>query len=121
MSSDFTDTNWNTETSESNISPKYEGCSSRIYKTLRVEDGIESLQNLMCIMTYNYSNQPKTRRIVCRFESGNNYEITHHTPTEKTWNYHIVEGDLIEFDVYDDNRYLYTEKNHDLRSSITFY
>ena len=28
MSSDFTDTNWNTETSESNISPKYEGCSS---------------------------------------------------------------------------------------------
>jgi glycosyltransferase involved in cell wall biosynthesis len=121
MSSDFTDTNWNTETSESNISPKYEGCSSRIYKTLRVEDGIESFQNLMCIMTYNYSNQPKTRRIVCRFESGNNYEITHHTPTKKTWNYHIVEGDLIEFDVYDDNRYLYTEKNNDLRSSITFY
>jgi glycosyltransferase involved in cell wall biosynthesis len=121
MSSDFTDTNWNTETSESNISPKYEGCSSRIYKTLRVEDGVESLQDLMCIMTYNYSNQPKTRRIVCRFESGNNYEITHHTPTKKTWNYHIVEGDLIEFDVYDDNRYLYTEKNHDLRSSITFY
>ena len=121
MSSDFTDTNWNTETSESNISPKYEGCSSRIYKTLRVEDGVESLQDLMCIMTYNYSNQPKTRRIVCRFESGNNYEITHHTPTKKTWNYHIVEGDLIEFDVYDDNRYLYTEKNNDLRSSITFY
>ena len=121
MSSDFIDTNWNTETSESNISPKYEGCSSRIYKTLRVEDGVETLQNLMCIMTYNYSNQPKTRRIVCRFESGNNYEIIHHTPAKKSWNYHIVEGDLIEFDVYDDNRYLYTEKNYDTRSSIVFY
>lgn len=121
MRSDFSDTNWNTETSESNISPKYEGCSSRIYKTLRVENGVETLQNLMCIMTYNYSNQPKTRRIVCRFESGNNYEITHHTPEKKTWNYHIVEGDLIEFDVYDDNRYLYTEKNYDTKSSIVFY
>ena len=121
MRSDFSDTHWNTETSESNISPKYEGCSSRIYKTLRVENGVETLQNLMCIMTYNYSNQPKTRRIVCRFESGNNYEITHHTPEKKTWNYHIVEGDLIEFDVYDDNRYLYTEKNYDTKSSIVFY
>lgn len=121
MSSDFIDTNWNTETSESNISPKYEGCSSRMYKTLRVEDGIETPQNLLCIMTYNYTNQPKTRRIICRFESGNSYEIIHNTPGKRTWNYHIVEGDLIEFDVYDGNRYLYTEKNNDIRSSITFY
>ena len=121
MSIDFVDTNWNTETSQSNLLPKYEGCSSRIYKTFRNENGVEVFQDLLCIMTYNYSSEPKNRRIVCRFKSGLNYELIHTAPLRSSWNYHIVESDLIDFDVYDGDRYLYTESNNEVKSSIVFY
>jgi glycosyltransferase involved in cell wall biosynthesis len=121
MRIDFKDTHWNSETSPSNISTKYEGCSSRIYNTYRLQDGSEIYQDLKCIMTYNYTPESKTRKLVLEFESGKNYEIIHNTPSRGTWNYHIVDGDLIKFDVYEDDRFLYSESNENIKSSIIFY
>jgi hypothetical protein len=72
-------------------------------------------------MTYNYTPESKTRKLVLEFESGKNYEIIHNTPSRGTWNYHIVDGDLIKFDVYEDDRFLYSESNENIKSSIIFY
>jgi hypothetical protein len=35
MESDFEDTYWNSETTGANLSPKYQGCSTRIYNCIK--------------------------------------------------------------------------------------
>ena len=54
----FTDTIWNTETSQSNLESKYLNCTTRVYRTLH--RGLETEYNIL--LTYNYGAAEKKLR-----------------------------------------------------------
>lgn len=111
MTLDFPDTEWNTETSDSNMSFEYGGCISGIYSSDRGD--------LVC--SYNYSTEERKRRIQVINDLGEVSEITHHLGTRGGWGYHQFPN-IKEILVYDDfsGNLLYSQKREDSRSYINF-
>jgi|694.fasta_scaffold62089_2 glycosyltransferase involved in cell wall biosynthesis len=111
MNSDFEGTIWNTETSQSTLHHKYEGCSTKIYNV--------SESNSVGVVSYNYNNYSVKRKIVVilkdRVET-----IYHHLDYFDAWAYNIFDNDLVKILVYDaeTNRLLYESENKDIKDYI---
>lgn len=113
---DFEGTIWNTVTSESNKPTKYEGCTSKIYKT-------NNNQFEFAILTYNYSDKSKNRLIKCFYEDGSSSEIMHFNPSKSTWSFDFVKNGLTHIEVYEAEyvpRFLYRENKEEINSTLTF-
>ena len=111
MNSDFEGTIWNTETSQSTLHYKYEGCSTKIYNV--------SESNSVGVVSYNYNNYSVKRKIVVILK--NRVEtIYHHLDYFDAWAYNIFDNDLVKILVYDaeTNRLLYESENKDIKDYI---
>ena len=76
QSLDFIDTNWNTEISISNISEKYKGCTTRLYRNWgTAENGEPYDKGGRIIFTYNYTEETKERIIL--YENWNSWSWKH--------------------------------------------
>jgi glycosyltransferase involved in cell wall biosynthesis len=116
----FDGTVFNTETSISNISTKYEGASTRIYRvTEKNGDNILEMDTF-AVVSYNYSEVPKTRTIKCYFSDGTNYELYQDVKFKTSWSYHVVQPNLEKIEVFEDGRFLYDEVNVDILPTILF-
>lgn len=113
---DFDGTIWNTESSESNKPPKYEGCTSKIYRTNHDEYEF-------AIVTYNYTDKSKHRLIRCFYENGAIIELHHVNPSQNSWSFELVKKELKYIEVYEieeSTRFLYREENENINSTLLF-
>lgn len=113
---DFEGTVWNTESSESNKPPKYEGCTTKIYRTNHNEFKF-------AIVTCNYSNDKKQRMIKCFYDNGSTAELRHNSAVKGSWAFDLVENGLTHIEVYEVGesvRFLYSEKNENINSTLLF-
>jgi glycosyltransferase involved in cell wall biosynthesis len=115
---DFEGTLWNTETSISNISPKYEGCSTRIYKVYNNVDGVKTITNYLAVVSYNYSDAPKDRVIKSYFNDGTEQTFNQSVGGKHSWSYYIPKDGLEKIDVYENDRLLYTETNKNVFANM---
>jgi glycosyltransferase involved in cell wall biosynthesis len=111
---DFEGTLWNTETSISNISPKYEGCSTRIYRVYKNIDGVKTQINHLAVVSYNYTDKPKDRIIKTYFNDGTEETFNQVVGGKHSWSYYIPKEGLERIDVYENDRYLYSEYNENV-------
>jgi glycosyltransferase involved in cell wall biosynthesis len=108
---DFADTIWNTETSQSTLHDKYEGCPTKIYKV----SGSENLG----VVSYNYNNYGVKRKIVVTLE--NKIEtIYHQLDYFDGWAYNVFDKSIIKISVYNDetNMLLYELENKNIEDYI---
>ena len=115
---DFEGTLWNTETSISNISPKYEGCSTRIYKVYNNIDGVKTLTNQLSVVSYNYTDTPKNRVVISYFNDGTEQTFNHSVSGKHSWSYYIPKDGLEKIDVFEDGRFLYSETNNNVYANM---
>ena len=116
MSIDFPDTNFNSETTECNISPKYKGCSSRIYRCKNCNPNESP-----AILTYNYRGGPCSRTIVQSFNDGTTKTLTHSIPDKGHYTYNVSNPNLEKISVFDEDKLLYEEDNKSIDSWIEFF
>jgi len=111
MGEDFPDTEWNTETSDSNMDSEFSGCITGIYTSSRGD--------IVC--TYNYSTGTRNRRIEVLKESGEVDTIYHKIEERGGWMYNQFDP-IQEISVYNEEtgNLLYSQKKEDSRSYIDF-
>jgi hypothetical protein len=111
MWEDFVDTEWNTETSDSNMDSGFGGCITGIYTSSRGD--------IVC--TYNYSTGIKDRRIEVIKDSGEADVIYHKLDSPGGWMYNQFES-VREIRVYNQatGDFLYSQKKEDSKSYIDF-
>jgi len=116
MTIDFPDTIWNTITSESNIDKKYDGCSSRLYL---VYNENEELQNLLALLTYNYTSKNQHRLIKVYYP--NSVETFNHQNNGKeSFSYNIIPSGVEKIEVFNDDGLMYTETSDVIKNNIHF-
>jgi FkbM family methyltransferase len=113
MNYDFDETIWNTETSQSTLHEKYEGCSTKIYKV--------SESNNLAVISYNYNNYGVQRKIIVTLNEMEN-TIIHQLDYFNAWVYNIYDESLVKISVYDNetDRLLYELENKDIKDYIEF-
>ena len=111
MNMDFPDTEWNTETSDSNMDYKFGGCISGIYGSSRGD----------VVCTYNYSTGNINRRIEVIKESGDVDIIYHKLGGHGEWLYNQFDS-IREIFVYngESGDLIYSQKKRDSKSYIDF-
>jgi glycosyltransferase involved in cell wall biosynthesis len=111
MNIDFEGTIWNTETSQSTIHEKYEGCPSKIY--------FVSGSNNFAIVSYNYNNYGVKRKIVVKLKDRVD-TLYHNLDYFDAWVYNIFDSSLEKISVYDrdTDRLLYEMENKNIKDYI---
>ena len=111
MNLDFYGTVWNTETSQSTLHDKYEGCPTKIYN-------ISGSKNVS-VVSYNYNNYGVKRKIVVTLKDNEN-TIHHRLDYFDAWAYNIYDESLSKISVYDEetDRLLYEMENKDIKDYI---
>lgn len=128
MRNDFPDTEWNKIVSESNMSDKFNGCTTLIYKIHKFPTGVSSILNpwqgdetdQICIMSYNYRDVSIQRRIEVVFRDGNKSEIIHNLPWSGSWSFNTFDRNVEKINVYEDGEFLYEEKTDKSKNYIVF-
>ncbi len=111
MTNEFPDTVWNTETSDSNMGSKYQGCITEIYSSDRGD--------IVC--SYNYSTERRFRKIMVTKKNGDVETFFHDLAIRGSWSYHQFD-DIAEIKVYDmlQDKLLYSQERKEVQSFITF-
>jgi hypothetical protein len=111
MNEDFPDTEWNTETSDSNMDSEFRGCITGIYASSRGD--------IVC--TYNYSTANINRRIEVLKENGEIDIIYHKLEGRGGWMYNQFDS-VHKISVYSEEtgNLLYSQKKEDSKSYIDF-
>ena len=114
MNNDFQDTNWNTETTISNVSSKFKGCSTKLYT-------ISGQQNLM-LLSYNYNHFISSRKIFVNYIDGSSEYIYHSLENYGHWSFNILEKEVDKIVVYDNDNdeFLYEIINKNILDYIIF-
>ena len=121
MNIDFNDTWWNTETSTSNISEKYESCTTRLYRVILTENNVlNEYSKSIGIVSVNYSDTPKNRLIKIYYNDGSFDELHQSTPSRNSWFYTVYDNNISHIEVFEGDRFLYEEKNINVLPSIVF-
>lgn len=128
MRNDFPDTEWNKIVSESNMSDKFNGCTTLIYKVHKFPTGVSSILNpwqgdetdQICIMSYNYRDVSIQRRIEVVFRDGNKSEIIHNLPWNGSWSFNTFDRNVEKINVYEDDQFIYEEKTDKSKNYIVF-
>ena len=116
MYSDFPDTSWNTENSVSHNDEKYNKCVTKIY-SIRKNGNDESNY---AIFSYNYSSELKNRKIIVKNKDGMAYTLNHSLSDFGYWQYNIVDENIQSIDVYENDKFLYSEDLNELSSYLIF-
>ena len=114
MNTDFQDTNWNTETTVSNVSSKFKGCSTKIYT-------ISGKENIM-LLSYNHNNFRSERKIIVNYVNGDTETIYHFLENFAYWSFNIFENKIEKISVYDNqnDEFLYEIINENILDYIIF-
>jgi glycosyltransferase involved in cell wall biosynthesis len=114
MNKDFEGTEWNTETSISNVSSKFRGCTSKIFS-------ISGQENIM-VLSYNKNSFRSERKIIVNFHGGNSDTIYHVLENYGYWSFNIFENNIEKILVYDNqtDEFLYEMKNENILDYIIF-
>ena len=112
MVNDFEGTYWNSETTGANLSPKYQGCSTRMYKT--------NHDNNMVILTFNYKGKLVVRNIVIYYVDGSTENITQVVDNKGNFTYTEHSKEIEKIEVYEDGNLLYDEYNQNIYSHVEF-
>lgn len=110
----FPDTIWNTETSQSNLSSKHNGCTTGFYRTNR--NGIETDE--FTILSFNYNNDIRERNMIIKDDTGNYLELSHTLHGKGYWQYNILPKNVISMDVYENGELIYTDSPFDKKSYV---
>jgi hypothetical protein len=111
MDADFPDTVWNTNMSLSNLSPKYEMCTSSLFR-MNSKDGL-------FLFSKNYSNDEKSRKIIIHYPS--KQEVINHNLTGfNTWCWNIVNENPYKYEVYEGDRLLFVEDCKEIKNYVEF-
>lgn len=113
MSNDFYETIWNTETTNSNLSEKYKGCTTKIYNI--------SEQKSIMVFSYNYNNFKSERKIVVNFLNGDTEVFYHVLENYGHWSFNVLEN-VEKISVYDNqtDEFLYDIINKNILDYIVF-
>jgi hypothetical protein len=114
MNTDFQNTLWNTETTVSNVSSKFKGCSTKLYNM--------SGQNSIMLLSYNYNHFRSERKIVVNYIDGSLETIYHGLENYGHWSFNIFENKVEKISVYDtqDDEFLYDFINKNILDYIIF-
>lgn len=115
MNSDFEDTYWNSETSGANISPKYQGCSTRIYNCIKCENETDKI-----ILTFNYKGELVKRNIKIFYTDGSIDNIVHVVESKGYFNYTTHQKEIEKIEVYENEILLYNELNQNIDSYVEY-
>lgn len=111
MDIDLKDTVWNTNASLSNLSPKFENCWTSLFN-MRDREGL-------FLFTKNLSNSEKVRKIVIYYH--NKTEEVNQILTEfNSWCWNIIDKNPYKFEIYENNRLLYTEQCDEIKNYVEF-
>jgi hypothetical protein len=112
MSVNFPDTVWNTTTSTSNISSKFENCITTLFQVYN--------SNEIILFAFNKSNETKNRKIKVILKN-EELLLNYNLEGFNTWSYNLFNKDeLIEICVYEEERLLFVEKNENINNKIKF-
>lgn len=111
MNSDFPNTLWNSETSQSTLDDYYGGCTTKIYRI--------NNQDSLAILSFNYNDYPVYRKIEIIYEDRIEL-LNHRLDCFWSWSYNIVGNNLSKIKVYnsDTDEFLYEVENKDVFSYI---
>jgi glycosyltransferase involved in cell wall biosynthesis len=114
MNTDFQNTLWNTETTVSNVSSKFKGCSTKLYNM--------SGQNSIMLLSYNYNHFRSERKIVVNYIDGSLETVYHGLENYGHWSFNIFENKVEKISVYDtqDDEFLYDFINKNILDYIVF-
>jgi glycosyltransferase involved in cell wall biosynthesis len=116
----FLDTRWNSETSQSNIPTIYEGVSTRLYRTnTKINDEIV-YETGITILSYNYTDLKKNRKIIVTYNNGSVVEFNHEVQHKGYFVYNVLDNNISYIDVYEGERFMYREDNLNISSNILF-
>lgn len=115
MRSDFEDTYWNSETTAANLSPKYQGCSTRIYNCIRCNN-----ENDKIILTFNYKGKQVVRDIKIFYTDGSIEDITQIVENKGYFTYTEHSKEIKKIEVYENGELLYDEYNENIYSYVEF-
>jgi hypothetical protein len=102
----FKDTVWNTEISQSNLDQRFKGCTSRIYRLM--ENDTELLDRWV-VITYNYNEAPKKRRIELLTKGRVVDVIEHEVESTDCWCWNMVKRDIDAIRVFEGDQQMYVE------------
>lgn len=112
QSNDFSDTHWNTEISISNMSEKYRGCSTRLFKHWgTAENGEPYDRGGRIVFTYNYTEETKERLIEIIAMDDSKHVLKHVVYGKRGWAYNIIDWEFKSIRVYENDEFLYEESN----------
>jgi hypothetical protein len=128
MNLDFPDTEWNKIVSESNMSEKFNGCTTMIYQVRTFPTGVSSIlnpyqgekTNQISILSYNYRDQPIERRIEVIFNDGNRITIAHNLPVNGAWCYNNFDDSVERIKVYENEEFIYEDITNKAKNYIVF-
>jgi glycosyltransferase involved in cell wall biosynthesis len=111
---DFKDTVWNTETSNSNLPPKYNGCISELYKKISADN-----QNLGIVLySQNFTDKKRERSIRLINDDGSDYYVNHTLNSMGSWAYVPVSDDVYKIEVYEEGDLLYKQMKNEIKSYL---
>ena len=114
MYTDFVNTIWNTETTISNVSSKFNGCSTKIYNIVGQEPQM--------VLSYNYNNFKTERKTIVHFLDDSS-EIYYYTlENYGYWSFNIFNKDIKKISVYDTqtDEFLYEIINKNILDYVVF-
>lgn len=128
MKNDFPDTEWNKIVSESNMSGKFNGCTTLIFQVHKFPPEISSILNpwqgektdQICILSYNYRDTPIERKIEVVFRDGNTTSLTHNLPVNNAWSYNTFDRNVEKINVYENGQFIYDDKTDEAKNYIVF-
>ena len=109
MRKDFPDTIWNTVVSASNLSNKYKGCITDLYRVIDKSGNPEGY----CLYSHNYLDQDVTRRIVVHTEGASEFDIHHKLTGRNSWWLNNLIGTPYRIDVYQEDEFLYSHSREE--------
>jgi len=114
QNNDFSDTHWNTEISISNMSEKYRGCSTRLFRHWGTSPNGEPYdRGGRIVFTYNYMEDTKERIIEIVAMDDSVHMLKHVVYGKRGWAYNIITWDFKFIRVYENDELLYEESNLD--------
>jgi hypothetical protein len=113
MNTDFPNTVWNSETSQSTLHGYFNGCTTKIY---HVKD-----QEKFSVLSFNYNDNIINRKIVVKME-GDEEIIFQKLDYKGSWFYHLFNKPIKTILVYnaDTDEFLYEQENKNIHSYLEF-
>ena len=114
MNEDFSDTLWNTVVSGSNLSEKYKGCLSGVYRKIDKDGCFIGY----CLYSQNYIDRPTERLIEAVYSNGEKFNFFHSLPCKGAWCTNDLDFKPDVINIYENGELIYMDKTGDESSYI---